>query len=145
MNAEQYRALVQKLEAITEAPLELPPGAEPEAGMTVATADDNSGAAPVAAPAAQPVATQPANTIPTIDAATFSQAYAQAVKQKLKQFKWCGTYAVKAKPVMTQPKPPVKPKPPLSRYEVPKQDYTVTNPMGDFDPTAFNGQAAARR
>ena len=103
MNAEQYRALVQKLEAITEAPLELPPGAEPEAGMTVATADDNSGAPPVAAPAAQPVATQPANTIPTIDAPTFSQAYAQAAKQGLKKFKWCGTYAVKARPVTTQP------------------------------------------
>jgi hypothetical protein len=149
MNAEQYRALVQKLEAIQEAETTeppnmaaamdtaLPPAADPNA---VANAPDSELAQKMLPPSADP------NQIPTIEAATFSQAYAQAAKQGLKKFKWCGIYAVKAKPrpVMPQPKPPIKPNPP-NGYYVPKQDYTVTNPMGDFDPTAFNGQAAARR
>jgi hypothetical protein len=82
MNAEQYRALVNKLEAINEDP----------------TAD----AAGVVAPAvASP------NEIQTIEAATFNQAYAQARKLGLKKFKWCGIFAVKDKPAPL----PVRPKP----------------------------------
>jgi hypothetical protein len=87
--AEQYRALVARLEAIqslseadinpetgdqytsvANAPLQEPPGA------------DTGGAA------------KPAGGIETIDAPTFKQAYAQAKSKGLKQFKWCGTYAV---------------------------------------------------
>jgi hypothetical protein len=87
--AEQYRLLVSKLEQISEAdinpetgdsytsianaPLQEPPGAEPQGG-----------------------AAKPAGSgIETIDAPTFNKAYAQAKAKGLKQFKWCGTYAVK--------------------------------------------------
>lgn len=85
--AEQYRQLVARLEQIAEAenpetgdqytsladaPLTEPPGAEPQGG-----------------------AAKPAGSIETIDAPTFNKAYAQAKAKGLKQFKWCGTYAVK--------------------------------------------------
>jgi hypothetical protein len=107
MNAEQYRALVNKLEALQEAPT------EPEqSAMNVASANfqpaDASAAptqsattTPAPAPAADP------NQIPTIEAPTFSQAYAKARAQKLKKFKWCGVYAVKD-PVNPQPVVPPK-------------------------------------
>jgi hypothetical protein len=110
MNAEQYRALVAKLEAInpSEPVLEAPVAAfNQDAAATDATAT-NSGSSYTGsvgtatndpAPAADP------NQIPTIEAATFSQAYAQAVKQGLKKFKWCGVYAVKAKPQPVRPQP----------------------------------------
>lgn len=80
--AEQYRQLVSRLEQIAEAdinpasianaPLQEPPGAEPQGGSA-----------------------KPADGIETIDAPTFNKAYAQAKAKGLKQFKWCGTYAVK--------------------------------------------------
>jgi hypothetical protein len=95
--AEQYRALVKKLEQIQEAP-EIPvdptsaPAFDPGAG-------GNSYDTP---PATTPATTE----IPTIEAPTFKQAYAQAVKQKLKKFKWCGTFVVKDAP---KPNPQVKP------------------------------------
>jgi hypothetical protein len=94
--AEQYRALVSKLEAITEAPVEAPAVADAQAASNTAPADAT--AAPAEAPAAPAAA--PTNEIPTLGG-TFKQAYAQAAKQGLKQFKWCGTYAVKA-PVTPQ-------------------------------------------
>jgi hypothetical protein len=121
MNAEQYRALVQKLESINPSEkvneagyMAAPVGqqnavADAQAASNTAApqTDGTTGPAPADTPA---VATQPANQIPTIEASTFSQAYAQAKKQGLKTFKWCGTYAVKDK-VNPQPvKPqPVKP------------------------------------
>ena len=124
MNAEQYRALVNKLEAIQEAP-ELRTPAEIAASKDLLSANDGSttpGAAaeprnpnaglatdapaePAAAPAAAPAADP--NQIPTIEAPTFSQAYAKAKAQKLKKFKWCGVYAVKD-PVRPQPVVPAK-------------------------------------
>jgi hypothetical protein len=106
MNAEQYRALVAKLEAINpsepvlEAPVEAPVAADATATNSGSSYTGSVGTATNdPAPAADP------NQIPTIEAATFSQAYAQAVKQGLKKFKWCGVYAVKARPRPVQPQP----------------------------------------
>jgi hypothetical protein len=128
MNAEQYRALVAKLEAInpSEPVLEAPVAAFNQNASTTPDA-----AAPVGSVASDPApapapATDP-NQIPTIEAATFSQAYAQAVKQGLKKFKWCGVYAVKAK-VNPQPVPP-KPK------QTGKVDY-----LGQQDPLGGDAQ-----
>lgn len=107
--ADQIRELQKRLEKISEAPVaafnqnaqqDAAPAAEPAAEPVVApnisapAADSN-----ITAPAADP------NQIPTIEAATFSQAYAQAVKQGLKKFKWCGVYAVKNKPKPPNPQP----------------------------------------
>lgn len=123
--ADQIRELQQKLDQINEAPAD---AANSYAGAQAATVasgqpDDAAGvdaavaqqAAPASAPATDP------NQIPTIDAPTFSQAYAQAAKQGLKKFKWCGVYAVKAKP---RPKPP--------------QPQPATKPTGKVD---WTGQA----
>jgi hypothetical protein len=86
--AEQYRALVKKLEQIQEAPeIAVDPTAPPAMDTPVAP-------------------TAPTDSIPTIEAPTFKQAYAQAVKQKLAKFKWCGTFVVKDAP---KPNPQVKP------------------------------------
>jgi hypothetical protein len=117
--AEQYRALVQKLEAIQEAETTEPPNMAAGMDTTAPAVDPN-------APATAPTVTTPATTeIPTIDAPTFGQAYAQAAKQGLKKFKWCGTYAVKA-PVRRPP--PVQPKPSAAPQKV---DYTnQASPLG---------------
>jgi hypothetical protein len=123
MNAEQYRALVQKLEAIQEAD-----GMTTEPPNMAAAMDTAAPAVDANAPATAPTTTTTAaadpNQIPTIEAATFSQAYAQAAKQGLKKFKWCGIYAVKAKPRPVQPQP--------GRYDVKgKVDYTnQPSPLG---------------
>jgi hypothetical protein len=94
--AEQYRALVAKLEQIQEATTD-------EVPNMAAAMDTNAPAVDPNAPATLPTVTTPATTeIPTIDAPSFNQAYAQAAKQGLKKFKWCGTYAVKA-PVRRPP------------------------------------------
>ena len=94
MNAEQYRALVNKLEAIQEAEV-LDPNADPaQSAMNVASNN-----------VPQPATATDPNQIPTIEAATFNQAYAQAVKQGLRKFKWCGIYAVKSKPQPVRPQP----------------------------------------
>jgi hypothetical protein len=88
MNAEQYRALVAKLEKITEV-----------TDAPVAPAVQTQASSPTA-PAGSPV----------IDAPTFSQAYAIAKKQGLKKFKWCGEYMVKDA-VKPQPSRQVAPVP----------------------------------
>jgi len=83
--AEQYRALVARLEAIerlSEADTEF---GDLDAAM-VAAAAPQGGSGQAAAPA---------GSIETIEAPTFNKAYAQAKAKGLKQFKWCGTYAVK--------------------------------------------------
>jgi len=111
MNAQEYRALVNKLELLE---------------------DDGQLAA-----AAQPVATAVPSTIEDqiMHAPTFNQAYAMAKKAGLKKFKWCQCkeYMVKDAPA---PKPALTPAP---------NNFVTTNPMGDYDPTQFSGQAAARR
>ncbi len=129
--AEQIKELQLKLQAIQEAEVAAFQPTGSDAVGSIASTD--------APPAPAPVPQSAGEQIPTIEAPTFSQAYAQAKKQGLKKFKWCGVYAVKDK-VRPQPVPPrPKPRPPEAT-----QDFQVTNPMGDFDPTAFSGQAAAR-
>lgn len=102
--AEQYRQLVSRLEQIAEAdinpasianaPLQEPPGAQDDAtGVDAAVAANAADDAKRAAQAGG--AAKPAGGIETIDAPTFNKAYAQAKAKGLKQFKWCGTYAVK--------------------------------------------------
>jgi len=114
--AEQYRKLVAKLESInpSEPVNEAPVAAF---GQTVDAPPAEAAAAPVVgsvavdpAPAPAPVepAPAPSGEIPTLPG-TFKQAYAQAVKQGLKQFKWCGTYSTRRgqgpKPVPPAPAP----------------------------------------
>ena len=88
--AEQYRALVARLEAIERLS---------EADINPETGDQYTSIAnaPLQEPpgAQQGGSAKPAGSIETIDAPTFKQAYAQAKSKGLKQFKWCGTYAVK--------------------------------------------------
>ena len=102
--AEQYRKLVAKLEALQEAPVAAFNQNADNAAVGSVAAD------PAVAPEPAPAPTQDATQIPTIEAATFSQAYAKAKKQGLKKFKWCGVYAVKdavpPKPVPPKPVPP---------------------------------------
>ena len=105
MNAEQYRALVNKLEAIQEAPVAAFNQNADNAAVGSVAADPAVATEPAPAPEPAPEPTQDPNQIPTIEAATFNQAYAQAVKQGLKKFKWCGVYAVKAKPRPVNPQP----------------------------------------
>ena len=141
MNAEQYRALVAKLEAInpSEPVLEAPvaafgqdAGTPPDAAAPVGSVAADPAPAPAPAPATDP------NQIPTIEAATFSQAYAQAKKQGLKKFKWCGVYAVKDK-VNPQPVPP-KPVPPK-----PAPAPEFTDPMGTDDAAMIMKYAGTAR
>ena len=94
--AEQYRALVAKLEAIN------PSVPVSEGGYVPAAAQQDAPAeAPPAAPAeAPPAAAAPAAAAPDIqqqimNAPTFNTAYAMAKKAGLKTFKYCRTYAVK--------------------------------------------------
>ena len=61
---------------------------------------------------------------------TFNAAYAMARKAGCPDFDWCQIVNV---PTPVQPQPaPTAPAGPVS-----------TNPMGDYDPTSFNGQPAA--
>lgn len=137
MNAEQYRALVNKLEALQEAE---PPAPE-QSAMNVASANFQPAdataapAEPAAAPAPAPAPAADPNQIPTIEAPTFSQAYAKAKAQKLKKFKWCGVYAVKdaVKPQPVKP-PPVKPA---------AEPYVQGNPAGDMGFQGMPGDPAA--
>ena len=136
MNAEQYRALVAKLEAInpSEPVLEAPlpygttaPVEAPAAADATATNSGSSYTGAVGTATNNPAPVADPNQIPTIEAATFSQAYAQAVKQGLKKFKWCGVYAVKAKPQ------PVRPQP--AKAPAGKVDY-----LGQQDPLGGDAQ-----
>jgi hypothetical protein len=99
--AEQYRKLVAKLESINpsepvnEAPVaafgqtvDAPPADAATAPLAGSVAVD-----PAPAPEVNP-APAPTGEIPTLPG-TFKQAYAQAVKQGLTQFKWCGTYSTR--------------------------------------------------
>jgi hypothetical protein len=77
-----------------------------------------------------------AGGIPEIKASSKAAAIAIAQKKGVKQFRFCGKYKVqvakKPKPVKPQP---VMPQPAPTTPETP----VTTNPMGDFDPTAFSG------
>jgi hypothetical protein len=93
--AEQYRRLVAKLEAINPSEPVSEGGYAP-ATPAAAPQDDATGVDAAAAIQAASAAPAPATTneIPTLPG-TFKQAYAQAVKQGLKQFKWTGTYSTR--------------------------------------------------
>jgi hypothetical protein len=132
--AEQYRALVAKLESInpsvvSEAPEDDAAAAQAANGVNAAGqnvtmpngVNPETGPAPAAAPAP---AADP-NAIQTIEAPTFNQAYAKAKALKLKKFKWCGVYAVKD---AVRP-PPVQPKPSAPRGGTAINDI---NPNGSY-------------
>ena len=116
--ADQIRELQARLEKINEAPVaafqqyQQAPAADTTASnpadpqpaqsaMNVASNNIPQASTDVA----QATPDLPSNEIPTIEAPTFSQAYAQAAKQGLKKFKWCGIYQVKPKPRPPQPQP----------------------------------------
>jgi hypothetical protein len=77
MNAEQYRALVKRLEAINEAPLDM------EAPAQVVEEPVNEAGAP--------------DNIPEIQARSLAQAHEMAAKKGLKVFRWCSTYGTNLK------------------------------------------------
>ena len=113
--AEQYRALVAKLEAIN--PSEPVFEADDESGLAdgptgVTTQGTDSSPAGVETP---PSAASPDILKQIEHAATFKEAYAMAVKAGLKKFKWCQCkeYMVKDKPVV---RPPVVPQPKPNAY-----------------------------
>jgi hypothetical protein len=126
--ADQIRELQARLEQINEEP------APPEqSAMNVASGNIPQASTNVA----QATPDLPTNEIPTIDAPTFSQAYAQAKKQGLKKFKWCGIYAVKDKP---RPKPPN----PQPTGTIPYGNANVIDPEGKFNvPDTPAGRAQA--
>lgn len=187
MNAEQYRALVNRLEAINEAeesfptlkigdidprngkkildalvdgsgnvvrsrygdiwnvkygPADAPaptPEKEPEAEPVAPEAEpEKEPVSPVVEPEKDPVSPEVAPTQPCgpevkekiKQQKTFNAAYAMAKQAGCPDFDWCQIVRV----------PGQGPSPTPIR----KPDFVTTNPMGDFDPTSFNGQAAAR-
>jgi hypothetical protein len=73
--------------------------------------------------------------IPEIKAASKQAAIEIARKKGITQFRFCGKYKVQAAKKTRPVQPPVEPKPSVKT----KQDYTISNPMGDADPTAFSG------
>ena len=133
MNAQEYRALVNKLQLLED------------------DASDSQ-----AAGAAQPATAQPTVTAATSTiedqikhAPTFNQAYAMAKKAGLKKFKWCQCkdYLVKDAPSV-KPSTKPSPKPPTGMTSTPTptpaDTFITTNPMGDSDPTQFSGNPALR-
>jgi hypothetical protein len=143
MNAEQYRALVKKLEAITEAPVA---SFNQDASVTPAATDSGSSyTGSVGSATNDPVPAADPNQIPTIEAATFNQAYAQAAKQGLKKFKWTGTYAVKAQTsqVQTQPSTTQTKFQPPANVTAPGPNSTILKPGGGVDVNKLMTQQAA--
>jgi hypothetical protein len=156
MNAEQYRALVAKLEAInpSEPVLEAPVAAFNQDAGTPADASapvSSVAADPAPAPDSAPTTAQnfapqvSGEQIPTIEASTFSQAYAQAAKQGLTKFKWTGTYAVKEQPksVQTQPKTTQTKYQPPANITKPGPNSTILKPGGGVDVNKLMTQQAA--
>jgi len=99
--AELYRQLVNKLESIQEAEgtTTQGPGGAPDldyGSKTASTAD-----------------------IPTIEAGSFKEAYAKAVKMGVKKFRWCGTYVVKDAP---------KPGPMSAQIKAQPAPYVASSP-----------------
>lgn len=130
MNAQEYRALVNKLQLLED------------------DASDSQ-----AAGTTQPTTAQPAMTTAATSgiedqikhAPTFNQAYAMAKKAGLKKFKWCQCkdYMVKDAPTV-KPSPKPSPKFPTGMTATPDNTFVTTNPMGDADPTQFSGNPALR-
>lgn len=80
--------------------------------------------------------------IPEIKAANKQAAIEIAKKKGIKRFKFCGKFKVKSGGQAPSPKP--RPKPPVVPPKTAPQGVT-TNPMGDFDPTAFSGDFTRTR
>ncbi len=148
--AEQIKELQLKLAQINEEPVAAfnqNAGTVPDGAADSAASDASAGSvavAPEEVPAATTTAQDP-NQIPTIEAATFSQAYAQAVKQGLKKFKWTGTYAVKAQtsPVQTQPSTTKTKFQPPANVTAPGPNSTILRPGGGVDVNKLMTQQAA--
>ena len=85
--AQIYRNLVDRLESIAEAE------GTTTAGPDTSTPDLDYGKKPASS----------SSEIPTIEAGSFKEAYAKAVKMGVKKFRWCGTYVVKDKPNIVSP------------------------------------------
>lgn len=117
MNAEQYRALVNRLEAINEAPLDdLAPGAQDDAtGVDAAVAAQASDSEQLPAAGADLANKyKPNDNIPEIEARSLAQAHVIAAKQGLKAFRWCSTY----KTNIAKKKPPQGGKPTTGRTPI---------------------------
>ena len=131
MNAQEYRALVNKLELLED------------------DASDSQAAGNAQPATAQPAATADTSTIEDQikHAPTFNQAYAMAKKAGLKKFKWC-----QCKDYLVKDAPPAKPAPTKQKYwsdpgaqaSSPANTFVTTNPMGDSDPTQFSGNPASQ-
>ena len=136
MNAEQYRALVNKLESIQEAATDAD-----SLAMAQASAGLQTGTTTGSVPAGDN-----SEVLKQIEhAPTFKQAYAMATKAGLKKFKWCQCkdYLVKDAPKI-KPIPKPSPKFPTGMTATPDNTFVTTNPMGDADPTQFSGNPALR-
>ncbi len=103
--------------------------------------EEGPGQASTPAPnTAKPAQTPPkksdttAGTIPEIKASTKEKAIEIARKKGIKVFRFCGKYGTN----LGKKKPNVAPTPKPKPKAEPVQGVT-TNPMGDFDPTAFSG------
>ena len=109
--AEQYRALVARLEAIN--PSE--PVLEADDDFVSTSADGPTGVTTQGPYTSTPSAASPDILKQIEHAPTFKEAYAMAVKAGLKRFKWCQCkeYMVKDKPVV---RPPVVPQPKPNAY-----------------------------
>ena len=125
--AEQYRNLVNKLEAIQEAEqnYKMGPNGEliPQDEYTAGVAADGGAPADVSAGVKTTPADDDSEILKQIEhAPTFNQAYAMAKKAGLKKFKWCQCkeYAVQAATPTQGPRP--KPQP---------QGLSINSPTAD--------------
>lgn len=121
--AELYRQLVNKLESIQEAEgtTTQGPGGAPDldyGSKTASTAD-----------------------IPTIEAGSFKEAYAKAVKMGVKKFRWCGTYVVKDAPKPMSAQIKAQPAPYVASSPAPKARDKDENDMipGTYNPDINTG------
>ena len=130
--AEQYRALVAKLEAINpsepvfEADDEESGLADGPTGVTTQGTDTS------------PAGVETPDILKQIEhAATFKQAYAMAAKAGLKKFKWCQCkeYMVKDKPVVVRP--PVAPQPKPQPYVAHGGTSAKDEPEADMIPSTY--------
>lgn len=121
--AELYRQLVDRLERIQEAEGTTTQGPD----TTVPDLDYGS-------------KTSNSTDIPTIEAGSFKEAYAKAVKMGVKKFRWCGTYAVKAA-VPNTPQIKAQPAPYVASSPAPKarnkDEYDMV--PGTYNPDINTG------
>jgi len=128
--AEQYRALVAKLEAIN--PSE--PVLEADDDFVSTVADGPTGTTTQGPDTSTPNAASPDVLKQIEHAPTFKIAYAMAVKAGLKRFKWCQCkdYVVKDKP-----KPPPAPQPKPNAYASSGGTSARDEPEADMMPGTY--------